>query len=165
MRRTKCPHCGKFLVDPGGPEDSPVLIVGKFPGWEETKKGRPNVGPAGDVLRRELRLSGINLDDCRQTNCWLHEPKKGELDWHVEKMRAELPGRKMILLLGSEPVDILLGGGVYEHAGLFSTIEDEPEAVVIAAPHPAEVLRGGTIGEVRLSLRRAAQLAKERGWL
>lgn len=48
-----CENCvfGKRpKVGPKGPIDSPIVIVGESPGWEEVKEGIPFFGPSGSIL-------------------------------------------------------------------------------------------------------------------
>ena len=55
MTREQCEDCGKLLVEPGGPKNAEVLLLAEFPGYYEIKEGKPWVGPAGDIIKNELR--------------------------------------------------------------------------------------------------------------
>ena len=46
-----------------GRPHSPLALVGEQPGDQEDKQGRPFVGPAGHILDRALRESGIERAD------------------------------------------------------------------------------------------------------
>mgnify|MGYP001566956512 FL=1 len=60
--REECPKCGRMLVLPSGPVKSKILIAGEFPGFEEIRQGTPWIGKAGEILRTELMLAGVNPD-------------------------------------------------------------------------------------------------------
>lgn len=65
----------KQLVKGDGPLNAPVLWVGEAPGNMEVIKGRPFVGPTGQLVRRTLRWAGISPDhDVRFTNAVQHNP-------------------------------------------------------------------------------------------
>src|SRR3990172_1390692 len=104
MSRTKCIHCTKLLVEPDGPEDSPVLFAGDFPGYYEVTAGVPFVGPAGDVLKQELANVSIDWRKIRFTNLWGHDPNKEEDDfnWHLGRLIAEMEGRRAVMLMGTD---------------------------------------------------------------
>ena len=73
-----------------GRPNSRLALVGEQPGDQEDKQGHPFVGPAGHVLDRALRDSGINRDDAYVTNAVKHFKweARGQLedatvgDWH-----------------------------------------------------------------------------------
>lgn len=159
MKKTKmCEQCHKYpLVMPSGPEDSPVLLVGTYPGEEEMELLRPWVGPAGKALRKELERVGLNLDDYRQTNLWLH-PKDKEcmLSYHRDKLDAEMKGRKFILLMGSDAVKSVLELKVSDVSSLIKKTEF---GMVMAMENPASAVEGSH-GEVRLGIERAAKYIK-----
>lgn len=47
--------------------NSRIMIVGDFPGKQETYLGLPNIGGGGQLLRKILLENGIDLDSCSQT--------------------------------------------------------------------------------------------------
>jgi len=172
--REQCPLCGKKLVEPSGPENADVLLIGGKPGWEEIAKGMLWIGKAGKVLDAELAKQGIQRGSVRITNLWLHEPpppgtpKKPnpeygtELDWHFGRLLKELKGKKYILLMGAEPCEVLKVGNVMDVSGLQVSSEYFRGQVCIASPNPAIVLHGESkdalVGEVRLAFGRFAEL-------
>ena len=174
MGRVSCPLCGKKLIEPSGPEDADIILVGARPGWEEIAKGVPWIGKAGKVLEAELAKQGIQRQSCRVTNLWLHEPpppgtpKKPnpeyarELEWHFERLLKEVKGRKYVFLMGAEPCEVLKVGNVMDVSGLQVSSEYFHDQVCIASPNPAIVLHGESkdalVGEIRLAFSRFAEL-------
>jgi len=170
--REECPHCGHKLVSPSGPMQSPVLLIGEFPGVEEIRYGLPFVGKAGEVLKTEMAELGFDYNSCRVTNLWLHmKPKdkeivKRELEWHAERMFAEMKGRKAILLMGSELSAFFLHAPLMENLGIIITKRPQLSkyaAFVMVAPNPALLLqRGAVVGEFRFALESFVREVKRR---
>ena len=57
-----------------GPIPNRLVLVGEAPGEEESRLGRPFVGPTGRELRRMLRVIGVGMDDCLVTNVFDRQP-------------------------------------------------------------------------------------------
>ena len=161
MSRLACPNCGKLLVEPDGRPGSKILFLGEFPGFQEVEMGRPWVGPAGDVFKRELQRAGIVYSTCRSTNLWLHEVDNKECDfkWHLEQAFKELQGKEAVLLIGSEVSKYLLERPVSEVSGLRVTAPLLPKEVKLAVAcfNPAVCTKNEGIGEVRLAIERFAE--------
>jgi len=69
----KCPQCPwrevkTQTVLPEGDINSPLVIVGRNPGYQEGKHGRPFIGPGGRSLDRFLRNAGISRKKIWITN-------------------------------------------------------------------------------------------------
>ena len=61
-----------------GPPDAPLMFVGEQPGDMEDLRGRPFVGPAGQLFDRALAEAGVPRDACYVTNAvkhFKHEPR------------------------------------------------------------------------------------------
>ncbi len=158
-----CPVCkSDDCVLPVGPKNSSILIVGDHPGDEEIKEGKCFVGPTGGVLRAELAKVGIDMRAIRITNLWLHAPNKNAacLEYGMKKALEESIGKKIILLIGSEPVKQFCGISVEEWNGLEVTSEFLPNARVMASVQPATVFHGG-LGEFRFAMQSFSDLLKE----
>jgi len=163
-----CPCCGAALVLPVGPPDAIGLVVSEFPGEYELEQGRPFVpqAPAGRVFYHEMARAGLDADEFRITNVWLHAPNKQCLDWHVERLRKEMPGKMALLILGSTASQVIVEKGIMSISGLvlkkdaakkfFRPLPHVVPSLIVAGPNPAAVLRGG-VGELRLALSRFAQ--------
>jgi uracil-DNA glycosylase family 4 len=144
-------------VPPGGPEKAAILIIGEYPGKEETERAQPFCGPSGRVLRSELDKIGLNLDEIRVTNVALHQfPEEECYQFGLEQAIREAKGRKAILLLGSECSRIFLGKGVLTISGLKVESKYLSAPIIRAAINPAALL-SGTVGEFRLSLSKFAK--------
>lgn len=150
-----CPICGAKLVRPTGPKDSPLCVIGEFPGYEELQSLMPFIGNAGKVLYQELGRVGIDLKLCRVTNLWMHTPKDECRDWHYEQAIKEGKERQGILLLGSDTARYFAGKSISEISGLPLDVAWFPNAqVVIATFNPASLLKSGGVGEFRLAIHR-----------
>jgi len=70
----RCPlHAPATQAVPGeGPANARVMIVGEQPGDQEDLRGRPFVGPAGEVLDRALEEAGLDRADLYLTNVVKH---------------------------------------------------------------------------------------------
>lgn len=67
-----CEVCGIDQCVPAhGNPDSPVLIVGEFPGNDEVLKGVPLVGRTGTIMRQQLAHLGWDLSQFRVMNLWI----------------------------------------------------------------------------------------------
>lgn len=173
MTRQTCPACGTKLIEAVGPEDSPVLLVGEFGGHEEQMSGIPWVGPAGQVFKAELKHAGINYNDCRVTNLYMHQkPPKGMdpevadacLKWNRQQLMNEMKGRKAVLLIGSEMAKHFLDGGVLENEGLRVRSHLFPKSVEIAVAvrNPAAcTMKGGELGGVRSAIENFAKWSQK----
>lgn len=103
-------------MPPTGEGRVPILFVGEAPGEEEDRQGEQFVGTAGQLLRKDLRKAGIDLDDCWKTNAAACRPPKNEIsDVHIESCRPlvmkaiqELKP-KVIVLLGGSAVKSVIG--------------------------------------------------------
>ena len=188
MAREVCPVCKHYqLVPADGPINAKLLIIGEYPGIEETKTGHPWVGEAGKVLNRELERVGLNRDYIRVTNLWLHAPPKKptptppkmraaldkwnvaqkayelEFRFHYNQMIKELEGRTAVLLMGSDVTEALLAVSVTTVAGCFVKSDILPK-IAVAMMNPAIVFRTGpegTLGETRLAIQRFAEAVNE----
>jgi uracil-DNA glycosylase len=55
-----------------GPRGAPLMFVGEQPGDLEDRRGRPFVGPAGELFDRALQEAGIDRESCYVTNAVKH---------------------------------------------------------------------------------------------
>lgn len=157
-----CPACSEKAVGPSGSRSSPILIVGEFPGDLEMKAGKPFVGGAGKVLRRELARNGLDLIQFRVCNLWLHPPNKDENCYKAgfDNVLDEAKGKEAILLLGSECADAFVGLPISEITGLQVDSPMLSAPLVFAVLQPASVFHG-TLGEVRLGIKKFCERLEE----
>jgi len=172
--REECPICGNLLVLPAGPEDSPIILIGEFPGYYEILNGWPFAGPSGEILESELDRVGIRLSRCRQTNLWLHAippAKEGrgvnplfsvEAKWHNDKMMEELihPARKVALLMGSDVARYFGYGNISDVTSLPVKSKLIPSKCRAVASYNPAIAEYGAVGEIRLAMDTLARYAK-----
>ena len=154
----KCPACGsEDVVPPSGKKDSPILIVGEFPGEEEIKEGRPFVGAMGGVFKVELAKLGIDIKALRICNLWQHTPNKNKecLDYGLKTVIKEADGRQAILLIGSDTVKLLCDKSVSATTGLEVKSSYLSAPIIMSCIQPAIVFHS-SVGEFRLSLQKFA---------
>lgn len=159
MNIEKCEHCGESLIKPRGPKESDILIISEFPGKNELEELKPFVGPAGRVLRTELAKTGFDMSAIRITNVWLHERNDQEECYMLGKEAAikEADGKKAIILAGSSVVKDFLGKGVLSVSGLNMECNLLSAPIIMPMPNPANAIKG-TVGEIRLSLYKFAEM-------
>ena len=156
MTREPCDDCGKLLVEPGGPKNADILLLAEFPGYYEIKEGKPWVGPAGDILKNELRRVGIRYEKCRATNLWQHAPSKScDHSGHWQRTLQELAGRRAVLLMGSDVATFFLKERIANVTGTVVQSSKLPQSVetAVAMYNPAIALHD-KLGEVRLAVER-----------
>lgn len=173
-----CPICGQKLIAPAGRPSSPILLVGEFPGWKEIQKGTPFCGESGEVLKGELARVGIDWRYCRMTNLWLHEapakPKASpkitpdmlfyqrDRGFNLEQLVGQMATAKVILLMGSDVAELLVGKSISKINGSRVSSPYIPsQATAIAAYNPAMLLnRDSVVGDFRVALEIFASVAK-----
>ena len=184
IKRARCPHCDKLLIPPMGNPQSPVLLVGDFPGHEETIQGSPfafgqraNETRSGDILKNELLRVGIMWNSVLVTNLWQHgKATKIEIipsktgkgkgkevkvpacppEWHLDQLVRLFTGRTHVLLMGSEVTMSLTGEKADTLLG--TQVKKIPGVKGVnfwVSPNPSLVF-GQPIGELRLAFRRFA---------
>ena len=142
-----------------GRPHSPLALVGEQPGDQEDKQGRPFVGPAGHLLDRALRESGIERADAYVTNAVKHfkweargkrrihqRPNGTEIMACQGWLEAELAavGPQVTVALGAVAGEALFGRGfrVRDHRGRLEQISvGEWRGPVLSTVHPSSILR------------------------
>ncbi|WP_209426966.1 UdgX family uracil-DNA binding protein [Pararhodobacter sp. SW119] len=139
-----------------GPEDAALMIVGEAPGDAEDLRGRPFVGPAGQVLDRALATNGIDRATVYLTNAIKHfrfqprgkrrlhqNPDAGHVEhcrWWLD-LERRLVRPRVILGLGAVAAMAISGSGtrLMARRGRAEALPDG--AVFVPTLHPAHVLR------------------------
>jgi DNA polymerase len=156
-----CQRCGLWqratqAVLGEGPRDARIMLVGEQPGDEEDLRGRPFVGPAGQVLDEALRKAGVSRDALFVTNSVKHfkwEPR-GKRRLHKKPQQQEIRACHAWLereVAEIAPLVIVALGGTAIRAltGLQLTIDEARKMElrassgprVLATYHPSAVLR------------------------
>ncbi len=143
-----------------GDASAAMVLVGEQPGDQEDKQGRPFVGPAGRVLDRALRDSGIRREDVYVTNAVKHfkwtergqrrihqRPNGTEIRacefWLEEEVGVIRP--RLVVLLGAVAGEAVFGSRfrVGEHKGKAEEAAiGDWRGLVVSTIHPSAVLRG-----------------------
>jgi DNA polymerase len=157
------------------------MIVGEQPGDEEDKRGRPFVGPAGQLLDTLLAEAGIDRTKVYVTNAVKHfkweprgkrrlhvRPTTHEVDacrgWLMAEIAAIRP--EMILCLGATAAQSFCGPGFRVKRDRGRPMATPWAAWWMASHHPAAIVRA-TSEEERVVLREelSSDLRKARGRL
>jgi len=161
---SRCSKCGKLLIGPFGNPKSPVLLVGEYPGYKETRQGlpfafkeKPTQTFAGDILQTELLRVGISLPTILVTNMWQHQQddKTCDLALHLDATVKLFADRTHILLMGSAATVPLIGQKFNEVSGTRVQVPMFENIRFWASPNPA-LAYSQPIGELRLALARFA---------
>jgi len=107
-----------------GPVGADIAFVGEQPGDQEDLQGRPFVGPAGQLLDRALKQSGIDRRQAYLTNAVKHfkfelvgkkrlhrSPTAGEIKhyrWWLER-ELDFVHPRLVVALGASAVQALAG--------------------------------------------------------
>jgi DNA polymerase len=156
-----CRNCGLWehatqTVFGEGDPDAAVMLVGEQPGDQEDVRGRPFVGPAGNLLDRALQQAGIDRDSVYITNAVKHfkwEPK-GKRRIHkrpsaveISACRAWLDGEldavqpRVVVAMGATAAQALLGPQFRVTRDHGRPIETTQGFEIVATTHPSSVLR------------------------
>lgn len=136
-----------------------IAIIGEQPGDREDRKGRPFVGPAGELLDACLEEAGIDRRKVYVTNAVKHfkweprgktrlhkKPNMQEIHacrpWLDAELEAVKP--KLIVCLGATAAQALLGATfkITRSHGQVQTAENLP--TIIGTLHPSAILRART---------------------
>ena len=136
-----------------------LALVGEQPGDQEDKQGHPFVGPAGHLLDRALRESGVERADAYVTNAVKHfkweargkrrihqRPNGTEIMACRGWLEAELAvvGPRVTVALGAVAGEALFGRGfkVRDHRGRLEELTvGQWQGPVLSTVHPSSILR------------------------
>ncbi len=135
---------------------APLMLVGEQPGDQEDLRGRPFVGPAGQLLDRALQQAGIRREQVYVTNAVKHfkftregkrrihqKPGGTEISacrpWLEAELQAVQP--KLIVCLGATASQSVLGRqvGIQKERGVFLPHRSGGEVMITI--HPSALLR------------------------
>ena len=149
-----------------GPVGAKIVILGEAPSTEESRAGRPFVGPSGRELDRLLKDAGINRADCWITNVCKYEvpanvgaKKQGfysravnsgiDIDKQLAELQVELNDIRpnVILALGGTALWALSGKTkISKHRG---SIMWGMGTKFVPTYHPAHLLHSSKGGEIK----------------
>ncbi|HEX2529451.1 MAG TPA: UdgX family uracil-DNA binding protein [Geminicoccus sp.] len=139
-----------------GPEDARVVFVGEQPGDSEDLKGRPFVGPAGQLLDRALDEAGIDRHKVYVTNAVKHfkfeprgkrrihqKPNAGEIracrQWLSRELATVQP--TLVVALGATAVSSLVGKTTSLSSVRGKVMKTDGDTDMVATVHPSYLLR------------------------
>ncbi|MEP6820721.1 MAG: UdgX family uracil-DNA binding protein [Chthoniobacterales bacterium] len=155
---TACPlyQRGTQTVFGEGPKRATIMFLGEQPGDQEDLAGKPFVGPAGKLLDRALKETGIDREQVYVTNTVKHfkweprgkrrihqKPNSREIaacrPWLEAELRILKP--KLLVCLGSTAAQAIFGSSfrVTKERGVVLSSELAPR--VLATVHPSSLLR------------------------
>jgi uracil-DNA glycosylase family 4 len=146
----RCRLAGKRhnIVFGEGSPDADLMFIGEAPGHDEDAKGRPFVGPAGQLLTKMILAMGLereevyigNIIKCRPPGN--RDPSPDEIDACEPFLRRQIDaiGPRMIIALGNAAAKTLLrtDTGISQLRGRFHTYHGIP---LMPTFHPAFLLR------------------------
>ena len=139
-----------------GPAHTRLMLVGEQPGHEEDVRGRPFVGPAGQLLRTLLVEAGIPESRVYITNAVKHfsfvlrgkrRLHKTPLQRHIaachDWLESEIASRQpeVIVTLGATALRAVLGRAISIGAARELDLARGDGTRVIATYHPSAILR------------------------
>ena len=139
-----------------GPKDARMILLGEQPGDYEDVKGKPFVGPAGQLLDRALIEAGIDRTEVYVTNAVKHfkwEPrgkrrihqKPSSRDiaacrpWLEAELRVIKP--EVLVLLGSTAAQTIFGPQFRVTKQRGEVMDSEFARKTVATVHPSSLLR------------------------
>ena len=144
------------LVRGSGPDHADLMIIGEQPGDQEDREGRPFVGPAGQLLDRVFKETGIDRQQTFLTNAVkrfkytqrgkrrLHEtPNVGEIDyyrWWVEQ-EIRLVDPRLVVALGATASRSLTGKAVKISRHRGEILSGTEGRSILITVHPSYLLR------------------------
>ena len=139
-----------------GPASPRLMLVGEQPGHEEDMRGRPFVGPAGQLLRTLIAEAGIPVTRVYITNAVKHfsfelrgkrRIHKTPLQRHVaacnEWLERELAAHRprVIVTLGATALRAVLGRAIPVGSARAQALARGDGTQVVATYHPSALLR------------------------
>ena len=165
-----------------GPTDAGIMLVGEQPGDEEDLKGRPFVGPAGQVLDSILLKAGLNRAELFVTNSVKHfkwEPRgKRRLHKRPDQQEVRACGTwldreisnispRVIVALGATAIRAVIGSAEKIEDARQQVVKHPRGALVVCTYHPSAILRSegerkeGLLRALEEDLQRAKRLLTE----
>ena len=157
---------GKRAVLGEGPERAAIAFVGEQPGDQEDLRGRPFVGPAGQLLRRAIADAGIDLETAYLTNAVKHFKfqQRGKRRIHQKPTASEISHYRWWLLKELEFVRpaVVVGLGA---SAVFALTEKLLPIMRSRGPTAFGAHRGYITMHPSYLLRLADEEAREQGYV
>ena len=168
IRCQNCPTRTQGVAACEVPHTFDVVFVGEAPGRKEAEKGRPFVGPSGDLLRSLVKkyvgsAAFINVVSCRPPN------NKMTKEHYAACFSLFETRLKALLERGTETVFVALGATAAKAFGLKGAMSELVDQVheteygpVYVMYHPAYILRKRTFASYEISFQRLAEYLRTR---
>lgn len=135
-----------------GNPDAEILFIGEAPGFNENATGRPFVGQAGKLLRKNLVANGWREDEVYITNIVKfrppenRDPTPAEIEFFKPFLdkQIEIIDPKIIVTLGRFSMYKFLGEGV-SISRIHGTPRKIGKFIIFPMFHPAAALRAGNV--------------------
>ena len=139
-----------------GPAHARMMLVGEQPGDQEDLRGKPFVGPAGQLLDRALAAAGVEREAAYVTNAVKHfkneprgkrrlhkTPNRGEIAacrWWLDNERR-LVRPRVIVTMGGSAVLAVFGKPlpILKNRGQVFQLPDHAQGLITV--HPSSLLR------------------------
>ena len=72
------------ILGPEGPLNAELCFIGQSPGGEENRTGIPFIGPAGQLLNRSMKASGLIRSEILIENLFAQQPPKNNVGYYYE---------------------------------------------------------------------------------
>lgn len=144
--------CKTVNMSPDG--RGPIVFLGEAPGSEEDARGKPFIGQSGALLRRMVKLLGLDEADIRFTNAVRchppgnKTPKKSIVKACQVHLKAEFEAHPpaIIVPLGNTALEALRLAGLLNLPGKITSlnskaIENGDGPIIYPVFHPAYILR------------------------
>ncbi len=156
---TKCGLCDSRTqtVFGEGDPDAALMFIGEGPGVQEDRLGRPFVGPAGDMLNKQIAAMGLereqvyiaNVVKCRPPNNRAPTPQEAQTCGAYLYRQVQIISPKVIVALGGPATKLLLNTvkGITSIRGTWHSFDQIPGMTpipVMPTFHPAYLLRAYT---------------------
>jgi len=139
-----------------GPHNAKILAIGEAPGFHEDQQKRPFIGRSGQLLRKLLVESGIDLqNDIYITNIVKHRPPENrdptpeEIEAYREylDLQLQLIKPEIIITLGRFSMNKFIPNAKISliHGQAHWVTIDNKKTMLLPMYHPAAALRGTTV--------------------
>lgn len=140
-------------VEPTGPINAKIMIIGEAPGHEEEREGLPFVGTSGRLLTQCLAKAGLNRQDIYITNVVKIKPPNNKMERlhelgitpedYKEELLEEIKkvNPNVIVPLGNLAMSIICGASYKSITKIRGSILEIDGRKVIPTVHPAICLR------------------------
>lgn len=139
-----------------GNPDAQIMFIGEAPGFNENREGRPFIGQAGKLLRKNLASNGFKEADVYITNIVKfrppenRDPTPSEIEFFRPFLdrQIEIIEPKIIVTLGRYSMYKFLGEGasISRIHGITKEIDWQGRKITIFPMyHPAAALRAGSM--------------------